>query len=283
LRKLLRKQQADGSWKYSGKQRHRAINYSLIETWKQFRYLIECYGCNREHEPTAKAAEYLFSCQTDAGDIRGFLANQYATYYTGAILSLLIWAGYEEDSRVEKGMQWLLSMRQDDLGWTIPILTHSFDRETQYRLTSEYCDPIEPDRSKAFSHNWTGMVLRAFAAHSRYRDSKAAGIAADHLKSRFFQRDVYTSYRSADYWIKFQYPFWWNNLVAALDTVTRIDPTRDEATQRALDWFVEHQAQDGLWRYSYAKGRRKGNRRTQQVEHWVGLAIGRIFTRCYEP
>ena len=46
------------------------------------------------------------------------LANQYACYYTGAILSLLVKAGYEDDPRIEKGFQWLLSMRQKDMGWS---------------------------------------------------------------------------------------------------------------------------------------------------------------------
>ena len=79
-------------------------------------------------------------------------------------MALLIQAGYADDPRIEKGFQWLLAMRQDDQGWTIPILTHTLDRATQYRLTSEYAEPLEPDRARPFSHNWTGMVY----AHLRY-------------------------------------------------------------------------------------------------------------------
>jgi len=82
-----------------------------------------------------KAAEYIFSFQTPEGDIRGFIGNQYATYYTGYILALLIQAGYVDDPRVEKGMQWLLEMRQNDGGWTVPILTHHFDGRTMYIFT----------------------------------------------------------------------------------------------------------------------------------------------------
>ena len=36
---------------------------------------------------------------------RGILANQYATYYTGAILGLLIQAGYTDNPRVEMGLR----------------------------------------------------------------------------------------------------------------------------------------------------------------------------------
>jgi hypothetical protein len=278
--KILRRQQPDGSWDRSvNKKKHKDINYGLIETWKQFRFLIDEYGFNRADSSTERAAEFLFSCQTADGDIRGFLANQYATYYTGALMALLIKAGYEDDPRIEKGFQWLLSMRQDDLGWSVPIITHHFDGETMYSLTSQHAEPVEPDRSRPFSHNWTGMVLRAFAAHSRYRRSEAARTAANLLKSRFFEPDCYTSYQAASYWVRFQYPFWWNNLVAALDSISLIDPHVDEHMEAALDWLIGHQEQDGLWKASYVRGKEVNNAKTRQTRLWVSLAICRVLAR----
>ena len=280
VKKILKKQQLDGSWdRPVSKKKHKDINYNLIETWKQFRFLVEQFGFNREDSAAERAAEFLFSCQTEKGDIRGMLANQYANYYTGAILSLLIKAGYEDDLRTEKGFQWLLSMRQDDLGWSESLITHDFDRETIYWLTSQYAEPVEPDRSKPFSHNSTGMVLRAFAAHSKYRGSEAAKIAAKLLKSRFFHPDCYTSYQAASYWVRFQYPFWWNNLVAALDSISLIDPSRDEQMEEALDWLIDHQEEDGLWNVSYVRDDEVNNARTREMRLWVSLAICRVLVR----
>jgi hypothetical protein len=284
--KILKKQLADGSWPRSGEEKHPSINYALIETWRQFRYLVEQYGFTCQHPRARQAAEFLFSCQTEDGDIRGMLANQYATYYTGAIMALLIQAGYEDDPRIEKGFQWLLRMRQSDLGWTIPILTHKFDRATQYYLTSQYAPPVEPDRSKPFSHNWTGMVLRAFAVHPVQRQSEAARIGANLLKSRFFQPDAYTSYQAAGYWVRFEYPFWWNNLVTALDSISRIGLSKDdEQIQRALDWIREHQEEDGLWKVSYVDPAavEKNTPQARQMKLWVSLAICRVFRRMYGP
>lgn len=278
--KILKKQQADGSWPRADGKKHPAINYALIETWRQFRFLVEQYGFTRENPQARQAAEFLFACQTDIGDFRGFLANQYATYYTGAILSLLIQAGYAADSRVEKGLQWLLAMRQDDGGWTIPILTHPFDGKTIYRLTSEYAEPVEPDRSKPFSHNWTGMVLRAFAVHPAYRNSEAARSAACLLVSRFFQPDSYTSYHAASYWLRFEYPFWWNHLVSALDSISLIGLSKDnDQIAGALLWLVEHQGANGLWKVSYVKPEREGKESSKayEMQFWVSLAICRIF------
>lgn len=194
-------------------------------------------------------------------------------------MSLLIQVGYKDDRRIEKGFQWLLSMRQDDMGWSVPIITRDFDRETMYRLTSEHAQPVQPDRSKPFSHNWTGMVLRGFAAHSAYRRTEAARIGAELLKSRFFQPDYYTSYQAASYWVRFQYPFWWNNLVAALDSISLICPSRDEPMEEALDWLVGHQGKDGLWKATYAGGKEGDNAKTRETRLWVSLAICRVFKR----
>jgi len=280
--KIIRKQLPDGSWPHRGEAKHPAINHFLIETWRVFRYLVEQYGFSREHPQANLAAEYLFSCQSEEGDFRGILANQYATYYTGAIIALLIQAGYGADPRIEKGFQWLLAMRQSDQGWTIPILTYKFDRATQYRLITQYAQPVEPDRSKPFSHNWTGMILRAFAVHPDYRNSAAAKTAAHLLKSRFFQPDSYTSLQAAEYWVRFEYPFWWNNLVSALDSLSRIGLSReDDQIQRALDWLCDHQEESGLWKVSYMKPneKEKDTAEARQRKLWVSLAICRVFKR----
>jgi hypothetical protein len=276
---ILKKQQSDGSWIFPGRKKNPVENYSLVETWKQFRYLVDVYGFNRDDSSAARAAEFLFSCQTEDGDIRGFIANQYATYYTGAIISLLIKAGYEDDPRIEKGINWLLAYRQNDLGWSVPLITHGFSRETIYRLTTQDVDPVEPDRSKPFSHNATGMILRAFAAHTSYRTSEPAKTAAKLLKSRIFQPDRYASYQAASYWVRFQYPFWWNNLVAALDSISLIDASKDNKMEDALDWIIEHQGEDGLWKATYVPGKEVNDNRSVETKLWVSMAICRSLKR----
>ena len=207
------------------------------------------------------------------------LANQYATYYTGAILALLIKAGYEDDPRIEKGLRWLLSIRQDDGGWTIPILTHKYDRETAYKLTREYMEPVEPDRAKPFSHNWTDMVLRGFAAHREYCKCQEARKAADLLKSRFFQPDAYTSYKAASYWVRFL--FWWPNIITSLDSLSLMGYSKDDPdVRKALNWLAENQLSNGLWRTSYVDGAK--NETPNERRLWLTLTIARIFKRFYK-
>jgi hypothetical protein len=271
--KLLGKQSPNGSWRHRGK---RTVAYP-----PHHRLLVERYQITREHPAAERAAEYLFSCQTEDGDIRGMIGNQYATYYTGAIMAHLIEAGYAEDPRMERGFRWLLSMRQDDGGWTVPILTHKLDREKSHRLTSEKADPLEPDRSKSFSHNWTDMVLRAFAAHPKYRLSPEARVAGMLLKSRFFKPDVYSSYKAASYWVRFA--FWWPNLLTSLDSLSKMGFTKDDLDIRiALDWFVEHQEPDGLWNLTYVEGKRAtDNEVNRERRLWLSLAVARVLQRLY--
>jgi hypothetical protein len=282
--KILKRQQADGSWPRPGEHEHPAINHALIETWRQFRFLVEQYGFTRESPAAARAAEFLFSCQTEEGDIRGILANQYMSYYMGAIMSLLVQAGYGDDPRMDKAFRWLLAMRQNDGAWSVPMVTYKLDRETQYRLSSEYAEPLQQDRSKPFSHTATGMILRAFAVHPQYRQTEEAQVAANLLKSRFFQPDAYTSYQAASYWVRFEYPFWWNNLVAALDSVSLIGlPREDEQIAQALQWLVDHQEPNGLWRVSYVQAPedQHQSKKAPAMQLWITLAICRIFRRLY--
>lgn len=279
-RRIIARQRQDGSWAIRPGKQHLAVNPAIIETWRYLRSLVQQYGMCREHPAVHRAAEYLFSCQAAAGDLRGIIGNQYATYYTGAMAAVLIEAGYGDDERIGRALAWLLAMRQDDGGWSVPLITHRFDRETQHRLTTERVDPVEPDRRKPFSHNATGMVLRGFAAHPKWRESAAVRRAAGLLKSRFFQPDAYTSYHNAAYWVRFEYPFWWNNLVAAMDSLSLIGlPADDPDMTRAVSWLVDHQEPDGLWRVSYAGGSERESPRAVEMRPWIGLAIRRVCRR----
>ena len=282
--KILKKQRPDGSCPRPGVNKHPAINPDLIETWRYLRILVEQYGFTHEHPQARQAAEYLFSCQAEEGDFRGMIANQYATYYTGAILATLIQAGCVDDPRIDKVFQWLLEMRQSDGGWTIPLITHKLDRKIQYFLTSQVAEPLQPDHSRPFSHNATGMILCAFAVHPGRKNSEAARTAASQYKSRFFQADVYTSYQSAGYWVRFEYPFWWNSLVSGLDSLSRMGFSKeDPSIAQALGWLVDHQETSGLWKTSYMKPdeQEKDNSKVREMKLWVSLAICRVFARLF--
>lgn len=283
VRKILMKQRDDGSWRPSGKEEgYPPGRRALVETFKALRVLVRRHQLTRDHEAVARASEYMFGWQTLEGDFRGFIGDQYATYYTGETMAVLILCGYGDDHRIRRGFQWLLSMRQGDGGWTVPLITRRLDRTTGLRATAGPWETLEPDRSKPFSHNWTDMVLRAFAVHPEYRRREEALQAARLLKSRFFKPDAYTSYRDPGYWVRFL--FWWPNLVTSLDSLSRMGFSRDDPDiRRAVDWLVEHQRPDGLWSTSYKAGDvEKDTPVTRERELWLGLDICRVLKRLGE-
>ena len=280
--RIIRRQEDGGYWKALGK----GEDQYLMETFKLLQTLVYQYEFDRSNPAVAKACEYLFSRQTAEGDIRGFIGNQYAPYYSGIVTALLIKAGYENDPRIEKALQWLLSMRQNDGGWVIgsPGMVGLSWTEVN-RLTSDInAETIKNfDKTQPFSHAGTGMVIRAFTAHPRYRKSPEALKAGELLKSHFFKEDNYSSYKHPDNWIRFEYPFWWNNLVAALDSISLIGvPAADKDVKKALDWFIQNQQETGLWKISYSKiHKAPPNNKTDEETLWISLVVCRVFQRYF--
>lgn len=272
--RLARKQQPDGSWRYSGKSYNpeTGTQYDLLETYRCLRLLVEVYGFHREHPTLPRAAEYVLTYQRDEGDIRGIIGNQYMPYYHGAILELLIKAGYKDDARISAGLDWLLSMRQNDGGWIVPTqAVPTRRRDSEFWLGP----PVPPERERPHAHLATGMALRALAAHPDYRQRPEVLAAGEALKNRIFQADKYNDRRAASYWLKFQYPFWWTSLLTALDTLSWLGFRRQDGdVARGLRWFIDHQDEGGLWPTGYGAGIR-----AEENRHWVGLAACRVLQR----
>jgi len=275
VERILKKQREDGSWKYPGRRRraYENENYDLLQTYRMLGVLVEQYGLDRRHPAIRHAAGYLVLHQTAEGDIRGIFGAQYAPHYTAGIMELLIKAGYEEDSRIDRGFEWFLSNRQEDGGWAWPLRTAN----VRYEDAVGRLRPVQTDNSRPFSHALTGFVLRAFAAHPAYRKSAEARVAGQRLKTRFFKPDKYPDRRAVHYWTKFQFPFWWANILTALDSLSLIGFSSDDADiQNGLEWFVSNQEADGLWPTSRGKGKK-----AEAVRLWVGLAVCRVFKRFH--
>jgi hypothetical protein len=273
--KLLRRQQPDGSWKYpgGGKAHLRATeDYNQIETYRVLGELAEKYGVDKRHPAMEKTANYLFSCQTEEGDFRGIYGTQYNPNYSAAIMELLIKAGYGADSRIEEGFQWLLSIRQNDGGWAIPLRTAAIKLNAGILKV----DTLKPNKAKPFSHLVTGVVLRAFAVHDKYGTGKEARAAGELLASRFFEKDVYPDRQSVNFWLKFSYPFWFTDLLSSLDSLSLMGFSVDNPRiAKALDWFTGRQQEDGAWKLTLLRNKDK------DLGLWLGLAICRVFKRFY--
>jgi hypothetical protein len=95
--------------------------------------------------------------------------------------------------------------------------------------------------------------------------------------------DKYNDRRAPLYWTKFQYPFWWTNILTALDSLSPLGfPADDRDVRKALDWLSSHQEPTGLWRTSCEQAKAEKPRpRELEARLWVGLAVCRVLKRFY--
>ncbi|MBU7032172.1 MAG: hypothetical protein HXS53_06550 [Theionarchaea archaeon] len=279
VQKIMKIQNEDGSWTYPGKSKEKYphVNYSLIETFRNLGILIEKFGFSIHHSRCRKAAEYCFSCQSEEGDFRGIYENQYSPNYTAAIMELLIKAGYARDHRIEKGFTWLLSVRQSDGGWAIPIRTHGVGNTIHWFSKNTSSEPLYPDISLPFSHMVTGVVLRAFAAHPRYGRSVQAYRAGELLASRFFLKDAYPDRGNESYWKKSSFPFWFTDIVSALDSLSLMGFRKEHPqVKKGLEWLKTTQQENGIFNLKLLRS--GGNK---NMKYWITLAICRIYKRLF--
>ena len=251
VNKIMRNQQPDGSWRYPGAKLNirSQQNYNQIETYRVVGELVEKYGFTNRNNVLRNAADFLFSFQTQEGDFRGIYGNQYSPNYTAAIMELLIKSGYQNDFRIEKGFRWLLCIRQNDGGWAIASRTRNV------KINDFLCqaETMHPDRTKPFSHLVTGVVLRAFAAHPKYRQSEEAKTSGTLLASRFFKKDAYPDRGTVTFWTEFSFPFWFTDILSSLDSLSLLGFTIQEPQiKKAIDWLIN--AQNEKWLMECASG-----------------------------
>jgi squalene cyclase len=272
--RIIDRQKPDGRWEYPNpKERIRKKEYyDLLETYRQLGYLVEYFGCDKHHTAVQRAKEFVFKYQSQEGDIRGIYWNQYSPNYSAGFFELFIKAGYTKTKGILKGLEWLLSMRQDDGGWTIPVRT----AKRKIKSWMDTGPPVQPDRSKRFSYLATGVVIRAFAYHPEYKKRTEIKDAAELVLSRLFQRDYYPDRSSAEYWTKFSFPFWFTDLIAILDPISHLEfkPEHPKVSE-GLGWFIDQQKKDGTWNLKLLKGDK------HEQPYWMMLNICRLFKRYY--
>jgi len=165
----------------------------------------------------------------------------------------------------------LLSIRQQDGGWAIPFRTKGYGVKVIYKRMRV----IEPDATKEFSGMITGVVLRAFASHPVYKKHKAAVHAGMLLLASLFTKDNYPDRAGKAVWVRFNFPFWYTDLISALDTLARLGfSSKDSRIAKGLSWLADEQQRNGLWTLRLLKGRNK-----DILQLYLALAICRIFKR----
>lgn len=247
----------------------------MFEIIKQLGFLVEYYGFSKSDGVVERAAEYFFSKQSDVGDFRGFYGNQYSPNYTGAALALLVKAGFRNQPEIKKCFSYFENNMQEDGGWAIPFRTSEKKVDA---INSK--KTIEPDFTKPSSYFVTGDVLRTYAEHPQKKKLKRIHNAAELMKSYFFKRDRYVDRAAVEFWYKIRFPFWYTNLLSALDTLSKLGYSKDDPQiKKAIDWFVKNQEKSGLWKSGFEKGKKET---VEERRLWVSLVFCRALKTFYE-
>jgi hypothetical protein len=126
---ILAKQMENGSWN------NQPYDYTNGTT-HQLMKLMEL-GLSPEDAPIKRGTDYLFQCQAEDGSFvqgeircvcgtdkdpvaRNFPVIKSNPIVTNAALLALARTGYGDDSRVEKGYEWLCSWQEEDGSWSSP-------------------------------------------------------------------------------------------------------------------------------------------------------------------
>jgi hypothetical protein len=276
--RILKRQQPSGAWPdpHQAKHADSPTNYLQVETYRNLAVLIETIGFTKAHPAVQKAVEYLFSTQTPEGDFRGVYGSQYTPNYCSGILELVVKAGYASDPRVDKAFSWFLGHQQAGGGWTLPMQTHGVkSNESEPTMRAIAPLPVEPE--KPFAHMVTGIVLRAFAAHPTYRSHPDAVKAGKLIATRFFRADAYSSRKSASYWTKYSFPFWWTDLISVLDALSSMPVSRAEAgIRKALAYFRDDQLPEGTWKFPLLK-----DKSLPSLPGWLDFSLCRLLKRFF--
>jgi hypothetical protein len=268
VKKLLKKQQANGSWIYPNRKAvlRSPTSYNQYETYKTLAELVELYGLTKKNNAIRMAADYLFSFQTTEGEFRGIYGNQYSPNYSASITEFLIKAGYN-DTRIHRSLSWLLKMRQDDGGWAIPLRTRN---EKLGALRNE--ETIEPDKAKPSSHLITGIVLRSFSLLNEYR-TKVTDVGLL-LADRVFTRDKYSDRIGVEYWTKFTYPYHWTDILTTIDTLTLLGIKNHPKIDRIKHWFERHKQENGIYQVDVMAGAKYND-----IKYWITLQYLKVLKR----
>jgi hypothetical protein len=119
VRKIIKKQRSEGYRRSNPAniKKHPAQNYHLLETYRNTNILINMYGLNREHSCIGKAVKFLFSCQTEEGDIRGMIGEHMLLYYNGI----------KDHPRVTEALKWFIDNQLPTGLWR-----HSYSKIHKY-------------------------------------------------------------------------------------------------------------------------------------------------------
>jgi hypothetical protein len=265
--RLIRTLREDGTWPIS-KARKAAedagpgppIGWTYITMLRNLQLLEDMFTGRSEGHVQA-VLERILSWQTEDGYILGPKHDIFPLpHYNGYALRNLFIYDMEDDPRVVKLAEWLMSIQRHDGGWSIPYL-EDVRYLPEYRRVKvpEFLELVrrgETPKSDPKGYReipsciWTTMmVVRGLARGDRYRRKRELRKGADFFLDRFFKKNWHEAYyRSEKNWTTLKYPPYPGNGLSALYLLTILGyGPSDPRMEKPIRWLISERHSDGFW------------------------------------
>ncbi len=284
--KLINAQRPDGTWPISKARKAEEdagpgppVGWTYITMLRNLQLLEDC--CTNKNEGYISVAlEKILSWQTKEGYILGPKHDIFPLpHYNGYAVRNLFIYGMENDPRVKKLADWLLSIQRNDGGWAIPYLEDvKYLPEYSHMKVTDFMQLVrDGDTPKSDPHGfrdvpsciWTTMmVVRGLARGSEYRRRRELLRGADFFLDRFFKKNPHEAYyHSEKNWTQLKYPPYFGSGLGALYLLTILGyGPGDSRMEKPIRWLLSARHSDGFWWQS--------ERPHAQKDQWItGFAV----------
>lgn len=277
---ILAKQKNEGYWEtpenFYIRSKYRGTVWQLI--------VLAELGADGNDERVRKACEFILENSQDrksggfsylSGEAGGGDHNKVLPCLTGNMVWSLIRLGNLEDSRVQRGINWIVTYQR-------------FDDGIEKAPKSWPYDERERCWGKHTCHMGAVKALKALAeipADKRSRDVKNTieGGAEYMLKHHIHKRSHALSQVSKPAWLQFGFPLMWNtDALEILGILTKLG-YRDKRMQEAVDLVISKQDDQGKWKLENTfNGRFQVNiERKGKPSKWITLNALRVLKRFH--
>ncbi|MFX0132777.1 MAG: nitrogen fixation protein NifH [Candidatus Hodarchaeota archaeon] len=244
VQKILSKQEPDGYWgvqdDFYVRSKYKGTVWNLI--------ILAELGADGKDSRIKKTCEFIFKKSQDPTSggfaytstrLNGGAPGKVLPCLTGNMVWSLIRLGYLNDTRVQKGIQWLTKYQRFDDG------EQDLPKDWPYKA-HKACF------SKHSCHMGVVKTLKALAeipSNKRTSDVKnTINQAVEYLLiHHIYKRSHDLSKKSKPSWLRLGFPLMYQtDILEILDILTRLD-VKDERMQDAIDIIVSKQNNQGRW------------------------------------
>ena len=201
---------------------------------------------------------------------RQIIKENEITCLTGNLVLSFFRLGYKNDFRIKKAIQWLIRVQNSDGGWLCPYWrAHIKDKHSCFVGTIAPLDAF----SEIPENQRTDEMKKCIEKSAEF-----------FLMHRLYKADHHNFEVISPYWLNFNFPVFWYDILRGLLVLTKLGYARDERIQDAANILFKKQTEHGQWNLDKTPGGRMHASfgKVGEPNKWVTLNVLRVFKRIYD-